>query len=90
LSKVLTEKFNLSCYVNKHGDSGHILAIATRSVPLLQTLLAPVIPAMMKHKVNLIPEVNLTPKILEKSKENIRTPLLGSKHSDDILAKLRA
>lgn len=94
LLKALTEKFNLSCYVNKHGDSGYILSIATRSVPVLQTLLAPVMPAMMKHKVDLTSEVNLTPTpnsfILEESKENFRTPLLGRKHSENPLVKLRA
>lgn len=53
LYKALTEKFNLDCYINKHGDNGYIIAIATRSMATLQALLNNRMPIMMRHKIGL-------------------------------------
>ena len=53
LSKALTENFNLDCFVNKHGDNGYILAIATGSTATLQALLNNRMPIMMKYKIGL-------------------------------------
>lgn len=49
---VLNDKFNLNCYVNKQG-SGYTIIITAKSVPILQTMLAPIMPAMMRHKIGL-------------------------------------
>lgn len=53
LISVLNDKFNLKCYIYKQGNSNRIL-IPSYSVSILQTLLAPVMPSMMRHKIGLI------------------------------------
>ena len=52
LISVLNDKFNLKCYIYKQGNS-HRIVIPSYSVSILQTLLAPIMPAMMKHKIGL-------------------------------------
>lgn len=52
LTKVLNNKFGLKCTINsKKGHS--IIRISTKSLKDLQTLLEPVMPSMMRHKIGL-------------------------------------
>jgi len=53
LADALNKNFDLKCYVNKHTSGGYIIIIPSYSVPKLQTLLAPHMPSMMKHKIGL-------------------------------------
>lgn len=52
LVAVLNNKWNLKCYVTKQ-SSGYVIIIPSYSVPILQELLASVMPPMMKHKIGL-------------------------------------
>lgn len=52
LFDVLVKKFNLKCTINKNGNN-HVIRISTNSIPKLQTLLAPHMPSMMRHKIGL-------------------------------------
>jgi hypothetical protein len=57
---VLSNKFNLSCYANKHGE-GYTIAIAKKSLPILQTYLEPIMPSMMRSKLGLSEGQKLKP-----------------------------
>nr|QWC53657.1 LAGLIDADG homing endonuclease [Rhizoctonia solani] len=52
LVKVLTDKFNLKCSINKNGKAFGIL-ISTKSIPVIQSLLKEIMPPMMLHKIGL-------------------------------------
>jgi hypothetical protein len=52
LIKVLNTKFNLSCYKSRNGAAYKII-IPSYSVPVLQELLSPHIPPMLRHKIGL-------------------------------------
>ena len=52
LINVLNDKFNLKCYIYKQGG-GFRIVIPSYSVPVLQSLLSPIMPSMMKHKIGL-------------------------------------
>jgi hypothetical protein len=52
LMKVLTNKFNLNCTINKN-TKHYVIRISSHSLPILQDLLAPHMPTMMKHKIGL-------------------------------------
>lgn len=52
LIKVLNDKFDLKCFLYNNG-TGFRIIIPPYSISALQTLLAPVMPAMMRHKINL-------------------------------------
>ena len=52
LVKVLTDKFNLKCSINKSGKVFGI-RISTKSIPHIQLLLKDIMPPMMKHKIGL-------------------------------------
>jgi len=52
LTKVLNEKFNLDCTVNKNRNA-FVIRISPKSLPILQSLLGSIIPPMMKHKIGL-------------------------------------
>jgi len=52
LVSVLNNKWNLKCYVNKNGIYYRII-VPTYSILVLQDLLAPHIPPMMRHKIGL-------------------------------------
>jgi hypothetical protein len=50
LAKTLTDNFNLICTIIKDEDR-HTIRIACKSVSCLQTLLTPIMPPMMKYKI---------------------------------------
>ena len=50
LAKTLTDNFNLICTINKNEDK-HTIRIARKSVSCLQTLLNPIMPPMMRYKI---------------------------------------
>lgn len=52
LIKVLGDKFGLKCTINQNKGK-FIIRISRKSFPLLQNLLAPVMPVMMKYKIGL-------------------------------------
>ena len=52
LVDVLNDKFNLKCYKNRQGSAYRII-IPSYSISVLQSLLAPHMPSMMKHKIGL-------------------------------------
>jgi hypothetical protein len=52
LVKVLNDKFHLDCVVHKDGNYS-IIGIPSKSLPLLQNLLAPHMPSMMRFKIGL-------------------------------------
>jgi hypothetical protein len=52
LIKVLTDKFGLKCTINRSGDAFKI-RISAESLHVVQSLLSPVMPSMMKHKIGL-------------------------------------
>lgn len=52
LIKVLKNKFNLKCAINKSG-ANFIIRISSKSLPILQDLLKNIMPSMMKHKIGL-------------------------------------
>jgi hypothetical protein len=52
LIKVLTDKFGLKCTINKSGNAFKI-RISAESLPVVQSLLSPMMPSMMKHKIGL-------------------------------------
>jgi len=52
LVKVLTDKFNLKCSVNKNGKA-FVIRISTKSLPVIQSLLKDIMPPMMLHKLGL-------------------------------------
>jgi hypothetical protein len=52
LINVLTNKYNLKCTINKN-NGGLRIRISSKSLPVLQALLAPVMPPMMLHKIGL-------------------------------------
>lgn len=52
LIKVLGDKFGLKCTINKNKGK-FIIRISRKSIPLLQNLLVPVMPVMMKYKIGL-------------------------------------
>jgi hypothetical protein len=52
LVSVLTDKFNLKCTINKHGN-GFRIRISQKSLPIIQALLAPPMPSMMRFKIGL-------------------------------------
>ena len=52
LISVLTDKFDLKCTIKK--DRGAFaIRISSNSLPVLQNLLAPIMPSMMRHKIGL-------------------------------------
>jgi len=53
LLAVLRNKFSLNSYVLKFGKKGYVIAIAARSIPLLQSILDPFMPKEMRHKIKL-------------------------------------
>jgi len=52
LAKVLADKFNLKCTINKNRGN-YVIRISAESLPILQTLLIPIMPDMMKYKIGL-------------------------------------
>ena len=52
LVNVLNSKWNLNCTINKK-DNAFVIRIPSKSLPLLQALLAPHMPSMMRHKIDL-------------------------------------
>lgn len=52
LIKTLNEKWDLKCTINKQGNA-FVIKIPPKSLPILQSLLKDIIPAMMKHKIGL-------------------------------------
>jgi len=52
LVNVLNKKFGLNCTINKKG-AHFVIRIPSKSLPLLQALLAPHMPSMMRHKIDL-------------------------------------
>jgi LAGLIDADG DNA endonuclease family len=52
LIKVLSENFNLKATINKNG-AGFRIRISKESIPVLQALLAPHMPSMMRYKIGL-------------------------------------
>ena len=52
LGKILTDKFNLKCSINL-SNGGFIVRISAKSLLVLQSLLSPVMPPMMRHKIGL-------------------------------------
>jgi hypothetical protein len=50
LAKTLTDNFNLNCSIIKSRNN-HIIRISSKSIPHLQTLLTPIMPPMMRHKI---------------------------------------
>jgi len=53
LINVLNDKWNLECYKTKTSNGGYRIVIPRRSLPILQNLLDPLLPSMMKHKIGL-------------------------------------
>ena len=52
LVKVLTDKFNLKCTINRN-KNGFIIRISSKSLPILQALLKDIMPPMMLYKIGL-------------------------------------
>jgi hypothetical protein len=52
LCKVLNDKFNLNCTINKNGNN-YIIRIPAKSLSVLQDLLSPHMPNMMRYKIGL-------------------------------------
>jgi hypothetical protein len=52
LCKVLNDKFNLNCTINKNGNN-FVIRIPTKSLSVLQYLLSPHMPNMMRYKIGL-------------------------------------
>jgi hypothetical protein len=52
LIEALNKNFNLRCYKCRQG-TGYIIIIPSYSIPRLQSLLAPHMPTMMRHKIGL-------------------------------------
>lgn len=52
LVKTLNDKFNLNCTINKNGNN-FVIRISSKSLSLLQDLLTPHMPNMMRHKIGL-------------------------------------
>ena len=52
LINVLNNKFDLKCNIYKQCGS-HRIVIPSYSVPVLQSLLSPIMPPMMRHKIGL-------------------------------------
>jgi LAGLIDADG DNA endonuclease family len=52
LVKVLTDKFNLKCTINKN-KNGFIIRISSKSLPILQALLKDIMPPMKLNKIGL-------------------------------------
>lgn len=52
LISVLTDKFNIKCTIKKERGT-FAIRISSKSIPLVQSLLAPIIPSMMRHKIGL-------------------------------------
>lgn len=52
LTNSLVDKFNLVCTINK-SNSGYVIVIPPSSMPNLKSLLANVMPSMMRHKIDL-------------------------------------
>ena len=52
LVKALYDNYNLKCSICLGGGSvGNVIRISSKSVPHLQTLLSPIMPSMMRHKI---------------------------------------
>ena len=52
LVNVLNSKWDLNCTINKK-DNAFVIRIPAKSLPVLQALLAPHMPPMMRHKIDL-------------------------------------
>jgi hypothetical protein len=52
LIKVLNDKFGLKCTINKSGNASRI-RISAESLPVMQSLLSPIMPSTMRHKIGL-------------------------------------
>jgi hypothetical protein len=52
LAETLNKKWNLVCHVNIH-KLGYRIVISSKSTSLLQTLLMPIMPSMMRYKIGL-------------------------------------
>ena len=52
LAKTLNDKWDLKCTLN-HSRDAFIIRISTKALPVLQNLLAPIMPSMMLHKIGL-------------------------------------
>lgn len=52
LINVLNNKFKLNCTINKN-TNGFVIRIPSKSLPILQDLLAPHMPSMMAYKIGL-------------------------------------
>jgi len=50
LTQALNDKFNLKCSIIKNG-TGYYIRISSKSMPVLQNLMDPILPSMMRHKV---------------------------------------
>lgn len=54
LIQTLNDKWSLECYKkNKTTNGGYRIVIPRRSLPILQSLLGPIMPPMMRHKIGL-------------------------------------
>jgi hypothetical protein len=53
LINVLNDKWNLECYKKKTSISNYRIVIPRRSLPVLQSLLGPIMPPMMRYRIGL-------------------------------------
>jgi hypothetical protein len=53
LANTLNTKWDLKCYINKTNNGGSRIIIPRKSLPVLQALLAPVVPSMMFYQIGL-------------------------------------
>jgi len=51
LVAILNNRWNLNCAV--YNNNGHVISIPAKSLPVVQTLLSPVMPSVMLHKIGL-------------------------------------
>jgi len=52
LVKILNDKWDLKCTINKNAN-GYVIRIPNKSLPILQALLKDIVPPMMLHKIGL-------------------------------------
>jgi len=52
LAKTLNDKWDLECTINKDGK-GYRIRIPRKSLPILHSLLGPIMPPMMRYKIGL-------------------------------------
>ena len=52
LISALTDKFDIKCTIKKERNS-YAIRISSKSLSLVQSLLSPIMPSMMRHKIGL-------------------------------------